>query len=197
VRGLFEPTSRQSMITTGIPAWMSVAANELLSRVCTNLLGDRILQYTAWLGTEPWVLQHTKQIQCSLSISWYAGWCVWSESRNLINKLSGWLQLNPVNPLHAARCDAVVLMSLWVSEERTLVQQVRRCCHIYKFNCIRIYSFISLSLMHGVLKVFRQNGVSLARWTAALFAGLLVRSQYPEGPATGHIGTGFAWFPCV
>jgi len=30
-----------------------------------------------------------------------------------------------------------------------------------------------------------------------LFAGLLARSQYPEGPATGHLGTGFSEFPCV
>ena len=28
-------------------------------------------------------------------------------------------------------------------------------------------------------------------------AGLLVRSQYPEGPATGHLDTGFSRFPCV
>jgi len=27
--------------------------------------------------------------------------------------------------------------------------------------------------------------------------GLLARSQYPEGPATGHRDTGFSWFPCV
>jgi len=27
-----------------------------------------------------------------------------------------------------------------------------------------------------------------------LDAGLLARSQYPEGPATGHLDTGFSWF---
>ena len=25
----------------------------------------------------------------------------------------------------------------------------------------------------------------------------LARSQYSEGPATGHLDTGFSWFPCV
>jgi hypothetical protein len=30
-----------------------------------------------------------------------------------------------------------------------------------------------------------------------LDAGLLARSQYPEGPATGHLYTGFSRFPCV
>jgi hypothetical protein len=31
-----------------------------------------------------------------------------------------------------------------------------------------------------------------------LDAGLLARSQYPEGPATGHLGTGFfLGFPCL
>ena len=27
--------------------------------------------------------------------------------------------------------------------------------------------------------------------------GLLARSQYSEGPATGHLDTGFSWFLCV
>ena len=31
----------------------------------------------------------------------------------------------------------------------------------------------------------------------SLDAGLLARSQYSEGPATGHLGTGFSWFPFV
>ena len=30
-----------------------------------------------------------------------------------------------------------------------------------------------------------------------LDAGLLARSQYPEGPATGHLDAGFPWFPCA
>jgi len=28
-------------------------------------------------------------------------------------------------------------------------------------------------------------------------AGLLARNQYSEGPATGHLGLGYSWFPCV
>jgi hypothetical protein len=30
-----------------------------------------------------------------------------------------------------------------------------------------------------------------------LDAGLLARRQYPEGPATVHLDTGFSWFPFV
>jgi len=30
-----------------------------------------------------------------------------------------------------------------------------------------------------------------------LDAGLLARSQYSEGPATGHHDTGISWFPCA
>jgi hypothetical protein len=32
---------------------------------------------------------------------------------------------------------------------------------------------------------------------STLDAGLLARSQYPEGPATGHLDTGLSWFPSV
>jgi len=34
-------------------------------------------------------------------------------------------------------------------------------------------------------------------WFFTLDAGLLARSQYSEDPATGHLDTGFFWFPSV
>ena len=43
--------------------------------------------------------------------------------------------------------------------------------------------------------VFAVLCVCIAVFT--LDAGLLARSQYPEGPATGHLDTGFSWFPCA
>jgi hypothetical protein len=39
--------------------------------------------------------------------------------------------------------------------------------------------------------------VCIAVFPCTLDAGLLARSQYMEGPATGHLDTGFSWFPCV
>jgi len=36
--------------------------------------------------------------------------------------------------------------------------------------------------------------VGIAFFFFTLGAGLLARSQYPEGPATGHIDTGFLGF---
>ena len=43
--------------------------------------------------------------------------------------------------------------------------------------------------------VYLLHYVCIAVFT--LHAGLLARSQYSEGPATGHLDTGFSWFPCV
>ena len=42
----------------------------------------------------------------------------------------------------------------------------------------------------------------LKQWLLLFFfftldAGLLAISQYSGGPATGHLDTGFSWFPCV
>ena len=43
--------------------------------------------------------------------------------------------------------------------------------------------------------VYLLHCVCIAVFT--LDAGLLARSQYSEGPATGHLDTGFSWFPCA
>ena len=37
----------------------------------------------------------------------------------------------------------------------------------------------------------------LTKFFTYLVVGLLARSRYPEGPATGHLYAGFSWFPCV
>ena len=50
--------------------------------------------------------------------------------------------------------------------------------------CVLLSSYVSL-LYYVCIVVFN------------LDAGLLATSQYPEGPATNHLDTGFSWFPCT
>jgi len=50
---------------------------------------------------------------------------------------------------------------------------------IFVTSCVLFYCTVCTAVLH------------------ALVAGLLARSHYPEGPATGHFSTGFSWFPCV
>jgi hypothetical protein len=55
--------------------------------------------------------------------------------------------------------------------------------------CYTLYVFV-------VPYVYLLYYVCIAALT--LDVGLLARIQYPEGPATGHLDTGFSfWFPCV
>jgi len=48
--------------------------------------------------------------------------------------------------------------------------------------CVLLLSYVYL-LYYVCIAVF------------TLDAGLLARNQYSEGPATGHLDTGFSWFP--
>jgi len=63
---------------------------------------------------------------------------------------------------------------------------VLRClvCIIVVVLCVLLSSYVYL-LYCVCIAVFTSD------------AGLLARSQYSEGPATGHLDTGFTWFPCV
>jgi hypothetical protein len=69
--------------------------------------------------------------------------------------------------------------------------------YVYCTRCIfSILMFICCTLcVFFVPYVYLLYYVCIAVLT--LDAGLLVRSQYPDGPATDHLDTAFSWFPCV
>ena len=57
-------------------------------------------------------------------------------------------------------------------------------CTLVVVSCVLLSSYVYL-LYYVCIAVF------------TLDAGLLDISQYSEGPATGHLDTGFSWFPCI
>jgi len=69
---------------------------------------------------------------------------------------------------------------------RCLARIVVSClvCIVVVVLCVLLLSYVYL-LYYVCIAVF------------TLDAGLLARSQYSEGPATGHLDTDFSWFPCV
>ena len=71
------------------------------------------------------------------------------------------------------------------------------CCTLYAFVVPYVY-LLYLMRICCTLCVFVVRYAYLFYYVCiavlTLDAGLLARSQYPEGPATGHLGTGFSWF---
>ena len=61
------------------------------------------------------------------------------------------------------------------------------CCTFMCICCIYVY------LLYSYVYLLYYLCIDIL----TLDAGLLARSQYPEGPASGHLDTGFSWFPCV
>ena len=57
-------------------------------------------------------------------------------------------------------------------------------CLVVAVLCVLLSSYVYLLYYVGIV-VF------------TLDAGLLARSQYSEGPATGHLDKYFSWFPCA
>jgi len=62
-------------------------------------------------------------------------------------------------------------------------------------NCIYLACIVVILCVFVIPYMYMLYYVRIAVLT--LDAGLLAISQYPEGPATGHLDTGFSWFPCV
>jgi len=62
---------------------------------------------------------------------------------------------------------------------------------------------IKFTQISSRIRDHRQGISTYCVWVLLFFfvftsdAGLLARSQYPEGPATNHLDTGFSWFPCA
>ena len=73
--------------------------------------------------------------------------------------------------------------------------------HVCYQNVILCVFVVPLMCICRALSVFVVPYVYLLYYVCiavlTLDAGLLARSQYPVGPATGHLDTGFSWFPCV
>ena len=67
------------------------------------------------------------------------------------------------------------------------------CCILCVFVVLMCICCTYVYLLYSY--VFLLYYVCIAVLT--LDAGLLARSQYPEGPATGNLDTGFSWFPFV
>jgi hypothetical protein len=70
--------------------------------------------------------------------------------------------------------------------------------YVYLFYYVYLLYYVCIcctSYVFFVPDVYLLYDVSIAVLT--LDAGLLARSQYLEGPATGHLDTGFSLFPCV
>ena len=62
----------------------------------------------------------------------------------------------------------------------------------FKMSCVYCCSYLAWVLSSYVYLLYYVCTAVLT-----LDAGLLARSQYSEGPATGHLDKGFSWFPCV
>ena len=77
---------------------------------------------------------------------------------------------------------------------RCLVCIVVSClvCIVVVVLCVLLLVVLCVLLSSCVYLLYY---VCIAVFT--LYAGLLARSQYSEGPATGHLDTGFSRFPCA
>ena len=60
-------------------------------------------------------------------------------------------------------------------------------------SCLCIVVVVLCVLLSSCLYLLYYVCIALS----TLDVGLLARSQYSEGPATGHLDKRFSWFPCV
>ena len=66
----------------------------------------------------------------------------------------------------------------------------------FKLSCVLTVCIVVVVLCVLLSYVYLLYCVGIA-FFFTLDARRLARSQYSEGPATGHLDTGFSWFPCA
>jgi hypothetical protein len=75
------------------------------------------------------------------------------------------------------------------------------CCfpyvHFWELYLSCVYCLCVFVVLYVYLLYIMRICCTVCIAVLTLDAGLLARSQYPESPATGHLDTGFSWFPCV
>jgi hypothetical protein len=73
------------------------------------------------------------------------------------------------------------------------------CCILRRLVCIVVSCLVCIVVV--VLCVLLSSYMYLLYYVCiavfTLDAGLLAISQYSEVPVTGHLDTGFSWFPCA
>jgi hypothetical protein len=72
---------------------------------------------------------------------------------------------------------------------------VCNCCWLAVCIVVVVYIVVILCVFVVLCACF--VGVCVLFFFLSLFAGLLARSHYSEGPATSHLDTDFSWFPSV
>ena len=74
------------------------------------------------------------------------------------------------------------------------------CCILCVFCCILcvfVYLMCNCCTFMCICCIYVYLLYYVCIAVLTLDEGLLARSQYPQGPATGHLDTGFSWFPFV
>jgi len=95
---------------------------------------------------------------------------------------------------HVYRCGKLQLLTVvCLLCIRLLFLSAFLLLHVYCFTALCVLLYCCLTHLPYVYLLYYVCPAVLH----TLVAGLLARSQYAEGPASGHFRTGFSWFPCV
>jgi len=103
-----------------------------------------------------------------------------------------WLALCIFAVVLCVLCLPSVHVVFWFASVLLLLLLVVLCVIVVGWPCVLLLVVLFVLLSCYVYLLYY---VCIAVFT--LDAGLLARNQYSEGPATGHLDTGFSWFPCV